>query len=79
MNTNSYNSESYLDIKTVNEDTINKYNYHLTLNKIYKHLEKGNSKVKGPLIDINNDNIKLKLHQKRMVYEMIKRKKLGTD
>ena len=68
---------SYLKYIKINENNLNIYNYRLGYNKIYNNILNGNIKRYGPVVKINNDNIKLKLHQQRMVYEMIQRENIN--
>ena len=76
LNTNNDGINSHLNI--INVDNLNRYNYNTnsSFNQIYNNLVKGNIKEEGPTVNINNNKIKLKIHQKRMVYEMIQRENI---
>ena len=76
-NINKNGDNSYLLYENINN--INRYNYHRnnTYDRIFNNISYGNLKINGPIIGINNNKIKLKLHQKRMVYEMIQRENIN--
>ena len=71
-------NESYLKTINVDELSLNKYNIYGYFNDIFKSILNGNLIIDGPLANLkNNQKIKLKLHQKRMVYEMLKREDIN--
>ena len=77
VNELNHNGEnSYLNMLSVNN--VNRHNFYRNYeyNNIYKNILNGNINIDGPTIQITNNKIKLKIHQQRMVYEMIQRENI---
>ena len=71
-------SKFYVNNIRLNESSLNKYNIHGYFYDIYNNILNGNLIEDGPLIQLNNNKkIKLKLHQKRMLYEMLSRENIS--
>ena len=71
---NNLEDKSYLKLIKLDESSLNKYNIHSYFYDIYNNILNGNLIENGPLVQLTKNNkIKLKMHQKRMIYEMLKR------
>ena len=74
---NEIENGSLLDIKYIDLDDSETYHSYDCYDKIVENIIEGNIKQDGPIIETpENMSINLKLHQKRMIFEMLNKEKI---